>query len=100
MIIHVSFIFSGLILVTDCTSALGFESGVHHIGGKIIEVKNGAAYIQGTDTLSGSILPLIKCVRFFKNATGTYYHYHHRSIFIEILFFRLICITRFILYVL
>lgn len=60
----------GLILVTDAISALGLEDGVHHIGQLPLEVKQGKAFIAGTDTLCGSIAPMDECVRIFQRATG------------------------------
>ncbi|XP_064548735.1 N-acetylglucosamine-6-phosphate deacetylase [Drosophila montana] len=59
----------GLILVTDAISALGLEDGVHHIGQLPLEVKQGRAFIAGTDTLCGSIAPMDECVRIFQRAT-------------------------------
>ncbi|KAH8421415.1 hypothetical protein KR009_006353 [Drosophila setifemur] len=60
----------GLILVTDAISALGLEEGVHHIGQLPLEVKQGRAFIAGTETLCGSIAPMDECVRIFHKATG------------------------------
>ncbi|KAL7743127.1 hypothetical protein ACLKA6_015043 [Drosophila palustris] len=59
----------GLILVTDAISALGLEDGVHHIGQLPLQVKQGKAFIAGTDTLCGSIAPMDECVRIFQRAT-------------------------------
>lgn len=60
----------GLILVTDAISALGLQDGVHHIGQLPLEVKQGKAFIAGTETLCGSIAPMDECVRIFQRATG------------------------------
>lgn len=60
----------GLCLVTDAISALGLEEGIHHLGQLNLEVKQGKAFIAGTDTLCGSIAPLDECVRIFRKATG------------------------------
>lgn len=57
-------------LVTDAISALGLEEGIHQLGQLEIEIRNGSAYIAGTDTLCGSIAEMSKCVRHFKEATG------------------------------
>ncbi|XP_066600102.1 N-acetylglucosamine-6-phosphate deacetylase isoform X2 [Prorops nasuta] len=43
----------GLILVTDAISALGLEEGTHQLGQFAIEMRNGCAYIAGTETLCG-----------------------------------------------
>ncbi|XP_043659277.1 N-acetylglucosamine-6-phosphate deacetylase [Drosophila teissieri] len=59
----------GLILVTDAISALGLEEGVHHIGQLPLQVKQGKAFIAGTETLCGSIAPMDECVRIFQKAT-------------------------------
>ncbi|XP_062137927.1 N-acetylglucosamine-6-phosphate deacetylase [Drosophila sulfurigaster albostrigata] len=59
----------GLVLVTDAISALGLEEGVHHIGQLPLQVKQGKAFIAGTETLCGSIAPMDECVRIFHKAT-------------------------------
>lgn len=61
----------GLILVTDAISGLGLPAGRHHIGQLEMEVRGSAAYIYGTETLCGSITPLIECVRKFRQSTGS-----------------------------
>lgn len=60
----------GLCLVTDAISALGLEEGIHHIGQMNLEVKQGKAFVAGTNTLCGSIAPLDECVRIFMKATN------------------------------
>ncbi|KAK6632113.1 hypothetical protein RUM44_007143 [Polyplax serrata] len=60
----------GLIIVTDAISALGLDEGNHTIGQKSVEIKNGCAYISGTDTLCGSIATMNSSVKYFKKATG------------------------------
>lgn len=60
----------GLILVTDAISALGLDAGTYRLGQYEIEVRNGKAYISGTNTLCGSIAPLDECIRIFKRATN------------------------------
>ena len=57
-------------LVTDAISALGLQEGVHQLGQLSIEVRDGCAYIAGTNTLCGSIADMAECVRFFQKATG------------------------------
>lgn len=59
----------GLILVTDAISALGLAEGTHRLGQYSIEVRQGRAFISGTNTLCGSIAPLDECIRIFKRAT-------------------------------
>ncbi|XP_036344718.1 N-acetylglucosamine-6-phosphate deacetylase-like [Rhagoletis pomonella] len=59
----------GLILVTDAIAALGLGEGKHHLGQLEMEVRDGKAFIAGTNTLCGSIAPLDTCVRIFKKAT-------------------------------
>lgn len=58
----------GLVLVTDAISALGLKDGIHQLGQQEIEVRNGKAYIAGTNTLCGSIANMSECVQFFKEA--------------------------------
>lgn len=57
--------------MTDAISAMGLEEGTHHIGQLAIEVRNGRAFVAGTDTLCGSIATMNQCVQIFKKATGT-----------------------------
>lgn len=59
----------GLILVTDAISAMGLAEGRHRLGQYEIEVRQGKAYIAGTNTLCGSIAPMDECLRIFKGAT-------------------------------
>lgn len=59
----------GLILVTDAISALGLDPGTYRLGQYSIEVRDGKAYVSGTNTLCGSIAPLDECIRIFKRAT-------------------------------
>ncbi|XP_017480939.1 PREDICTED: N-acetylglucosamine-6-phosphate deacetylase isoform X2 [Rhagoletis zephyria] len=59
----------GLILVTDAIAALGLGEGKHPLGQLEMEVRDGKAFIAGTNTLCGSIAPLDTCVRIFKKAT-------------------------------
>lgn len=62
---------SGLILVTDAISALGFEDGEHHIGQMLITIEKNRACIKNTDTLCGSIASMDECIRIFMRSTGT-----------------------------
>lgn len=60
----------GLILVTDAVAPLGLQSDqVHRLGTNMIEIKGHRAYINGTDTLCGSIAPLDACIRRFVAST-------------------------------
>lgn len=61
----------GLVLVTDAISAMGLEEGTHRIGQLAIEIREGKAFICGTNTLCGSIATMNKCVQLFQEATGT-----------------------------
>lgn len=88
-------------LVTDAISALGLEEGIHQLGQMNIEVRDGKAYIAGTDTLCGSIADMSECVRFFKRAAGkkthflsfltnrAVFHDKHTKLTGEMLFYRL-----------
>ncbi|KAF2883686.1 hypothetical protein ILUMI_22501 [Ignelater luminosus] len=60
----------GLILVTDAISAMGLQEGKHNIGQLSVEIREGKAYITGTNTLCGSIATMNQCVKLFKEATG------------------------------
>ncbi|XP_071487418.1 N-acetylglucosamine-6-phosphate deacetylase-like [Diadema antillarum] len=59
----------GVVLVTDAISAMGLHPGHHQLGSQPVEVTEKAAYIAGTNTLSGSIATMSSCVRFLKTAT-------------------------------
>ena len=56
--------------MTDAISALGLEEGKHNIGQFEVEIRNGKAFVAGTDTLCGSIATMNRCVQLFKTATG------------------------------
>lgn len=59
-----------LVLVTDALSALGLTTGSKlKIGTQTIEVKDNGAYVAGTETLAGSITPMIQCVRNLRHFT-------------------------------
>ncbi|GJQ75095.1 hypothetical protein Trydic_g9707 [Trypoxylus dichotomus] len=61
---------SGLVLVTDAISAMGLEEGKHTIGQFEIEIREGKAFVAGTNTLCGSIATMNECVKIFKTAAG------------------------------
>ncbi|KAI4463780.1 n-acetylglucosamine-6-phosphate deacetylase [Holotrichia oblita] len=61
---------NGLVLVTDAISAMGLEEGKHRIGQFEVEIREGKAFVAGTNTLCGSIATMNECVKIFKNATG------------------------------
>lgn len=62
---------NGLVLVTDALSALGAPSGsVMQISGREVEVRNGAAYIADTETLSGSMASMDTGCRNLRRFTG------------------------------
>ncbi|KAK9753517.1 Amidohydrolase family [Popillia japonica] len=61
---------NGLVLVTDAISALGLEEGKHTIGQFEVEIREGKAFVAGTNTLCGSIATMTECVKIFKEATG------------------------------
>jgi N-acetylglucosamine-6-phosphate deacetylase len=55
-------------LVSDAIAALGLGDGVHRLGGRAVEVQDGAARLQD-GTLAGSATPLDVCVRSFAAMT-------------------------------
>lgn len=57
-------------MVTDAISALGLNEGQHKIGQLNVEIRDGKAYIAGTDTLCGSVATMIECVHILMKATG------------------------------
>ncbi|KAJ2159426.1 N-acetyl-glucosamine-6-phosphate deacetylase [Coemansia sp. RSA 552] len=64
----------GVVLVSDAMGAMGLPDGQYNLGNMSVDVgpvaaiegKPRAAVIQGTDTLAGSIVSLIECVRNFQ----------------------------------
>lgn len=62
---------AGFVLVTDALSALGAPSGsTMQISGQEVEVRDGVAYIVGTETLSGSIASMDTGCRNLRRFTG------------------------------
>ncbi|KAJ2552866.1 N-acetyl-glucosamine-6-phosphate deacetylase [Coemansia sp. RSA 1933] len=65
---------TGIILVTDAMGAMGLPDGKYKLGNQPVDVGTRSeldgsprtAVIQGTDTLAGSIVTLIECVRNFR----------------------------------
>lgn len=60
----------GLILISDAIEALGLPPGPCRLGNMDVEVKEGKAFLKGTETLAGSILSLDQAVRNLKAFTG------------------------------
>lgn len=52
-----------VVLVTDSLAIKGVPEGFYDLDGFQIEMRNGCAYLAGTDKLSGSTLSMIKCVK-------------------------------------
>lgn len=61
-------------LVTDAMSAWGLNEGQHKIGQMNVEIRDGRAYIAGTDTLCGSVASMIECVQILIKATGNNFY--------------------------
>lgn len=57
-------------LVSDAIAALGLGDGEHRLGGRIVEVRDGAARLPD-GTLAGSVVGLDACVRAFAAITGS-----------------------------
>lgn len=55
---------------------MGLSKGVHRIGELEINITDSCAYILGTNTLCGSILPLNQCVKLFDEYNGEYIFLH------------------------
>ncbi|KAG8221848.1 hypothetical protein J437_LFUL003224 [Ladona fulva] len=60
----------GLVLVTDAISAMGLEEGTHRVGQLAVEIREGRAFVAGTNTLCGSIATMDQCIRTFQEATA------------------------------
>ena len=50
-------------LVTDSLAIKGLPEGVYELDHEKVEMRNGCAYLYGTDKLSGSTLSMIQCVK-------------------------------------
>jgi len=59
-----------LILVSDAMAALGLASGTYKLGTMEVEVRDGGAYLKGTEKLAGSIIGLDSAVRYLHASTG------------------------------
>jgi N-acetylglucosamine-6-phosphate deacetylase len=59
-----------IILVTDSISATGKPDGVYRLGNQKININEGIARVNNTETLAGSTLKLIDGVRNFYNVTN------------------------------
>lgn len=57
-------------LVSDGIAALGLGDGEHRLGGRLVEVRDGAARLPD-GTLAGSVTGLDACVRAFASITGS-----------------------------
>ncbi len=52
-----------VVLVTDSLAIKGMPEGVYELDHSMIEMRNGCAYLFGTDHLSGSTLTMMQCVK-------------------------------------
>ena len=59
-----------IIIISDSLMAAGMAEGVWELGGLKVNVRDGAAYLADSDTLAGSISPLMECVRIVVNKIG------------------------------
>ncbi|KAI9233406.1 MAG: putative N-acetylglucosamine-6-phosphate deacetylase-like protein, partial [Podila humilis] len=60
----------GVILVTDAMSAMGLAPGNYQLGNMNVTKEEDRVYIEGTDTLAGSVITLDACVRNFMQFTS------------------------------
>jgi len=64
----------GAVLVTDAMAGMGLPEGQHRLGSQLVDIKQGEigkqAVLHGTETLAGSVVSMIECVRNFKEFTG------------------------------
>lgn len=54
---------AGLILVTDAMCAMGLPPGQHQLGTLAVDVRPDKAVVAGSETLAGSIVSMITCVK-------------------------------------
>lgn len=60
----------GCVLVTDAPSAAELPRGIYQLGGRDVEVRGvSGAYVKRTNTLAGSTVTIVHCVRNFKRFT-------------------------------
>lgn len=55
--------FEHVVLITDCLAPGGLKDGDERLESARIDLRNGAAYLKGTDTLAGSVLTLARAVK-------------------------------------
>ncbi|ORZ06162.1 hypothetical protein BCR41DRAFT_382006 [Lobosporangium transversale] len=55
----------GAILITDAMSAMGLPLGNYQLGNMSVTKEDDRVYIEGTETLAGSVITLDACVRNF-----------------------------------
>lgn len=60
----------GLILVSDATGAMGLPQGLHMLAKQKIEVSGRGSYLEGTNTLAGSVVGIDAAVRHLRSVTG------------------------------
>ncbi|KAG0053075.1 hypothetical protein BGZ83_001718 [Gryganskiella cystojenkinii] len=60
----------GVILVTDAMSAMGLSPGNYQLGNMNVTKEEDRVYIEGTDTLAGSVITLDACIRNFIQFTS------------------------------
>ncbi|KAF9980566.1 putative N-acetylglucosamine-6-phosphate deacetylase, partial [Modicella reniformis] len=60
----------GVILVTDAMSAMGLVPGNYQLGNMNVTKDEDRVYIEGTDTLAGSVITLDACIRNFIQFTN------------------------------
>ena len=61
-----------VVLVSDAMVAMGLPKGSYNFGqvGRVDVVDGGRAYLSGTSTLAGAVVPLDECVRRFRASTS------------------------------
>ena len=61
---------SRLVLVTDAGRWAGAPDGEYRSGARHVDVRDGAVFLRGTDTLSGSTLTMMEAARRYVRFTG------------------------------
>ena len=59
-----------LVLVTDAGTWAGAPEGHYQAGGRRVDVRSGAAFLHGSDTLAGSTVTMAEVVRRYARFTG------------------------------
>ncbi|EDV25916.1 N-acetylglucosamine-6-phosphate deacetylase [Trichoplax sp. H2] len=61
---------AGTVLITDAMAAMGLNVKKYQLGPMVVEIRDGHAYLESTNTLAGSVVTMDSCVKYFRQASG------------------------------